>query len=304
MPAHTVSTKGEIDAFLYQTGFPVQPRARCRPRTAAIATAVLAYHAGFSCWRHATARRRLRAHPSFAGAGLPRRSFAPVIAASCWKIMLSIACKVERIVAESPFLMEGLGRGLINLSELARQLQPQLETDLWKPVGQAAVVMALRRLAERLPTHKNNDIVLAQRTGELTTRTGLTEFIFRYSDHTCGCHRQLLENAASQRGVFVTVTRGVNEVMVICGRPLTAVVEEVFAGERQLARLENLNAVTLHLDADTYRSPGIFHAILKKLAWEKINLVNMICTYSELTLLLEDSQTAPAFALLSQIVGH
>jgi hypothetical protein len=218
--------------------------------------------------------------------------------------MLSIACKVERIVAESPFLMEGLGRGLINLSELARQLQPQLEMDLWKPVGQAAVVMALRRVAERLPTHKSNEIVLAQRTGELTTRTGLTEFIFRQSDRTGACHRELLAIAAAQEGVFVTVTRGVNEVMVICSRPLTATVEEVFAGERQVARLENLNAVTLHLDADTYRTPGIFHAILKKLAWEKINLVNMICTYSELTLLLEDGQTAPAFSLLSQIVAY
>ena len=53
--------------------------------------------------------------------------------------MLSIATKVERIVLESAFLTEGLRRGLINLSELARQLQPQLESDLWKPVGQAEI---------------------------------------------------------------------------------------------------------------------------------------------------------------------
>ena len=69
--------------------------------------------------------------------------------------MLSIATKVEQIVMESAFLSEGLGRGLLNLSELARQLQPQLQTDMWKPVGQAAVVMALRRLAERMPPQKS-----------------------------------------------------------------------------------------------------------------------------------------------------
>ena len=88
--------------------------------------------------------------------------------------MLSIATKVERIVMESAFLTEGLGRGLINLSELARQLQPQLESDLWKPVGQAAVVMALRRVSERLPPVRESQIVVAQKTGELTTRTELT----------------------------------------------------------------------------------------------------------------------------------
>ncbi|MES2742561.1 MAG: hypothetical protein V4754_16680 [Pseudomonadota bacterium] len=218
--------------------------------------------------------------------------------------MLSISTKVEQIVAESAFLTEGLGRGLINLSELARQLQPQLQSDLWKPVGQAAVVMALRRVAERLPQHQSSEIVLAQRTGELTTRTELTEFIYRYSDNTYECQRQLLALAEPMRGVFVTVTRGVNEVMVICSRPLTGTVEQVFAAERQLARLENLSAVTLHLNPDTHRTPGIFHAILKKLAWEKINLINMICTYTELTILLEQNQTGAAFSVLSKIVSH
>jgi len=216
--------------------------------------------------------------------------------------MLSISTKVEQIVMESAFLTEGLGRGLINLSELARQLQPQIETDLWKPVGQAAVVMALRRLAERLPQHKSGEIVLAHRTSELTTRTELTVFTYRYSDNTYECHRQLLALAAPQRGAFVTVTRGVNEVMVICSRALICVVEEVFSAERQLARLERVTAVTLHLDPDKCGTPGIYHAILKKLAWDKVNLVNMICTYTELTILLEQSQTGAAFSVLSKIV--
>jgi hypothetical protein len=37
--------------------------------------------------------------------------------------MLSIATKVEQIVSESAFLTEGMALGLINLSELARQLR-------------------------------------------------------------------------------------------------------------------------------------------------------------------------------------
>src|SRR5471032_3426071 len=216
--------------------------------------------------------------------------------------MLSIATKVERIVMESSFLTEGLRHNLINLSELARQLQPQLESDLWKPVGQAAVVMALRRVAERLPELRKNDIVLTQKTGELTTRTDLVECTYRYSDNSHECHRELLARAEPMRGVFLTVTRGVNEVAVICSRSLTSMVDEVFAGERQLARLENLNAVTLYLNPDTTRVPGIYHAILKQLAWDKVNLINMICTYTELTILLEQSQTGAAFSVLSKIM--
>ncbi|CAN7572454.1 hypothetical protein LJR289_004089 [Pseudoduganella sp. LjRoot289] len=196
---------------------------------------------------------------------------------------------------------------MINLSELARQLQPQLETDLWKPVGQAAVVMALRRVAERLPQQEaaaHGELSLARKTGELTTRTDLTMCTFRYSEHTYECHRQLLAKAAPQRGAFVSVTRGINEVMVICSRPLTCVVDEIFATERQLARLESLNAVTLHLDPETFNMPGIYHGILKKLAWDKINLVNMISTHTELTVLLEPRQTGAAIAVLSRLVAQ
>lgn len=210
---------------------------------------------------------------------------------------------------DSPFLSEGLRRGLINLSELARQLQPQLESDLWKPVGQAAVVMALRRLAERLPGQGvqpagNYDILLAQKTGQLTVRTDLVELTYRESAWTDECHRSLLARQGRQPNMFLTVTRGVNEAMVICSRPLIPLVADVFGGECLLARLEHLNAVTLQLTDESHRTPGIYHAILKKLAWEKVNLVNLISTHSELTLILDRDQTGAAFAVLSRMVTH
>jgi len=218
--------------------------------------------------------------------------------------MLSISTKVERIVTESPFLSEGLRRGLINLSELARQLQPQLQNDLWKPVGQAAVVMALRRCAERLPDKETQEIVLAQKSGQLTARTDLLEFTFRRSDRTDECHRLLLEKIGTGHGLYMTVTRGIEEVVIICSRAFGGAVDEVFGQERLLARLENLNAVTLHLTADSWRTPGIYHAILKKLAWDKVNLINLISTHTELTLLLEKEHTGAAFSVLSNMIAH
>lgn len=219
--------------------------------------------------------------------------------------MLSIAHKVEQIVSESAFLTEGLTLGLINLSELARQLRPQIETDLWKPVGQAAVVMALRRLAERLPASvPARQILLTPRMGELTTRNELAISTFRLSDNSQDCQRQLLALAEPYPGMYVTVTRGVHEMLVVSSRPLAHLVEQAFGAERLLARVDNLTALTLRLNPETRRTPGIYHAVFKKLAWDKISVINMMCTFSELTILLEQSQTGKAFTALSQIVGH
>jgi hypothetical protein len=219
--------------------------------------------------------------------------------------MLSIATKVEQIVSDSAFLTEGMSLGLINLSELARQLRPQLESDLWKPVGQAAVVMALRRLSERLPQHGEVvPIMPLARMGELTSRTELTISTYRLSDNSNECQRQLLALAEPYPGMFVSVTRGVHEMLVVSSRPLNDLVEQAFGSERLLARVENLTALTLRLNPETRRTPGVYHDVLKKLAWDKISVVNMMCTFSELTILLDKSQSAAAFSVLSQIVGH
>lgn len=219
--------------------------------------------------------------------------------------MLSIANKVEQIVSESPFLTEGMSLGLINLSELARQLRPQLESDLWKPVGQAAVVMALRRLSERLPQHGDaRPIKLAPKIGELTTRPELTMVTYRLSEQSNECQRKLLALAERTQGCFVSVTRGVHEMVVVCSQPLLQMVESAFIAERFVARVKNLSALTLRLPDDTVKTPGVYHAVLKKLAWHNISVATMMCTLTELTILLEPAQIGPAYALLSNNVSH
>jgi hypothetical protein len=214
--------------------------------------------------------------------------------------MTSIASKVEQLVTESAFLTEGMVRGLINLSELARQVQPQLEKDMWKPVGQAAIVMALTRLSVKLQKRDHIETGLLPQMAELTTRSELTELTFRYSNTTRECQRRLLELAEQQPSVFVTVTQGLHEVLIIVGRPLLNAVETAFSAEHLLVRLDNLSALTLRLDPEARHTPGVYQAILKKLALVRVNVVDMICTYSELTILLERAQVGLAFSVLSQ----
>jgi len=207
--------------------------------------------------------------------------------------------RMEQLIIESAFLTEGMMRGLINLSELARHLRPQLERDLWKPVGQAAVVMALTRLAARLQQSDQPEVRVLPKIGELITRSELTEFTFTNSDTSYECQRNLLAMAERHPGVYVTVTQGVREVLVISGRSMASSVESCFASEQLLLKKNNISALTLRLAPDSKHTPGIFHSILKQPAWRKINLVNMICTYTELTILLEQSEMALAFSVLS-----
>lgn len=64
--------------------------------------------------------------------------------------MVSISHVVEDIVKHRPYLSESLAAGIINVSSLARQLQPDVERALQKGVNTGAIVMALNRLAPYL----------------------------------------------------------------------------------------------------------------------------------------------------------
>lgn len=216
--------------------------------------------------------------------------------------MISIAAKVEQLVIESEFLTEGMLRGVLNLSELARQLMPRLQKELWKPVGQAAVVMALTRLASRLQQEYSVESKPAPYSGELTTRSGLSEFTYLYSDTTYECQRRLFNIAERHTDDYVSVTQGVREVMIIASLPLVAAVEACFGNENLLVRQNHLSSLTLRLNPDTRKTPGVYHAVLKQLAWEKINILNLSCTCTELNLLLEQGQLRRAFSILSGVV--
>ena len=86
---------------------------------------------------------------------------------------------------------------------------------------------------------------------------------------------------------FVTFTQGVLEVTAIFDAALLPAAERIFAEETVLARLERLAAITIRLAPETVHTPGVHYAVLKQLAMRDINVVEVVSTYTELTIILE-----------------
>ncbi|NOT06815.1 MAG: aspartate kinase [Gemmatimonadales bacterium] len=212
--------------------------------------------------------------------------------------MRRISEAVEEEVRRTAFLEGALADGLINYSALARRLRPRLERQLLRKVSVAAIGMALRRLEPRV----------ARRTGprpkggapELTVRSNLMEFTFRNSPTLRAKQRRLLARLANRPDAFVTYTQGVSEAMLIVSADLERAVEELFRGEARVATLRHLSAVILRLSPAIVRTPGAYYRILKQLAWENINIVDVVSTYTEFTIVLDDSQVGAAFAVLRE----
>ena len=95
--------------------------------------------------------------------------------------MVSISHVVEDIVKHRPYLSESLAAGIINVSSLARQLQPDVERALQKGVNTGAIVMALNRLAPYLQVREQVQLnkLLTQAYSPMTIRFFILQAHYR-----------------------------------------------------------------------------------------------------------------------------
>src|SRR5664279_4995769 len=152
--------------------------------------------------------------------------------------MRTTAAVVEELVRELPLLEEGLAEGILNLSALARRLRPKVEDALSKGVSDAAVMMALKRLAPRIAAQDRSIVKLLRQIRDLTVRSSLVEFTFRSSPTLLERHRNLLLSIAKERDAFLTYTQGVFEVTLIASARLAGRIGAASGSEQRVPRLD------------------------------------------------------------------
>lgn len=213
--------------------------------------------------------------------------------------MLTISQAVERIVKVKPFVVEALAEGLINISSLARQIQPQVERLTDKPVKQGAIVMALNRMIPHLDQTVSSSLdQLLETLGDIIVRSNLTDYTFRNSATIFESHIGLMKDISGQHDVFYTLVRGVFESNLVISSSFRHLAETHFSKEECTYLQSDLSAITLKLPASNVAATGFYYQILKSIAWEGINIKEVISTTNEFTIIVNDEDVDRAFTTL------
>lgn len=213
--------------------------------------------------------------------------------------MISISDALEDIIRESPFIEEGLSRGIINFSAYAREIKPIIEKRLFKDIKNGAIVMALKRISDRLS--KNQAKNTPPSLTDITVRSNLTELTFQNSENLADKQRSLFNQLGSQKAIFCTVSQGVRETTFVADQEATEAIEKIFIGENKVVRIDNLASITIHLPKEVVYTIGSYYQILKKLAWENINIIEALSTYTEITIVFESPDIDRAFSVLKRV---
>jgi len=216
--------------------------------------------------------------------------------------MVTVSQAVEKIIKVKPFVVEALCQGILNNSSLARQIKPMVEKLTGKQVKMGAIVMALNRLVPQLEYSLSNNLEnLLASLGDIIVRSNLTDFTFKNSNNIFFSHTKVMQEIINQHDVFYTLVRGVFESNLVVSSTYENLVEKHFKNEECIYKQLDLSAITLKLLASNIQVTGFYYHILKAIAWEGINIKEVISTTNEFTIILNDDDVDRAFSILKNL---
>lgn len=216
--------------------------------------------------------------------------------------MNSIGKITEELINKSPFLREAMTDDLINISALARKLKPEIEEMIGAEVKEGAIVMAIKRMTPGLYHRLNVKITnVMGDLGDFLVRSNLSDITFENSDSLKTKQAELVHEINKENDSFFTICKGVTETTFIVSSHHDAMIMRLFKNEKLKAHSTDLASVTVKLPSVNTEIYGIYYYILKHLAWEGINIVELVSTSNEFTIVVKQDFVDKAFKILMQL---
>lgn len=211
--------------------------------------------------------------------------------------MITVPETTKKIVERSRYLSEAISKGIINYSSLARYIKPEIEQMLIKKVSIPSIIMALTRLGtEFKPKFMQSNIF--KNPPEIIIRSNL-HLVALPNNEVQGLSIFMSRDANLKS--FFLKNQGIHETAFIMSQDLFAKYKNTIESKSPLLYLKNVSAITIYLPPEALKTSGIYYFFLKSLAWEGVNIVCLVPTYSELTIIVEDQDTERAFGIIKSL---
>lgn len=215
--------------------------------------------------------------------------------------MESVSSMVKRLLNQKPFLLEAFERGILSYGSLAEEFKPIVEQSLNKEVKESAIVMALRRYADdvqrKAPSIRENRL-----SCEIVMKTNICDFNMRKTENLLPRLRDLYGIVNLGRGDFLNVTIGSDEISIAVSDKYEREVRDFLGDQENLDFRDGLVSLTLIFSGDFLHTPGVVFQALRKLAWENINVYEIISTMTELTVVIERNDSTRGYEALQEFI--
>lgn len=208
--------------------------------------------------------------------------------------MVSVNKAVEELLKSKPFIDDGFRLGIVNYSGVARYLIPDLEKEIGGKVNPEAVIMAVKRYAEKI-SGKSVSEQLMEFLGEcdLRLKGDMVEITLEKTAANFGLASGIYKKI--DKGDVVNVYQSLTEIAILLDDKNKNLILEK-SGPIHVE--EDLAIITLKTPPEIIEMPGFIYYLLGLVVREGIAVVDVISTFTEFNLVVKQSDAARVYDLL------
>ena len=215
----------------------------------------------------------------------------------------SVSGCVKRIIDRSPFIHDMLIKGVLSFSNYASSIKAEVEKLYGKEVKHSAIVMAIRRYGDELRQKEKTNLT-PDVDYEIVMKTNIYDLNVVRTEKVLSKIAKLYSSVSTEKGDFLNISLGSHEVSVAVSDKYRNLVQEVAQDEEVLNEMQDLVALSLVFSGQFLQTPGIVYEAVRRLAWEVINVIEIISTMNELTFVIHREDSMKAFAVLQAFLGE
>lgn len=205
---------------------------------------------------------------------------------------MSISEATRKILARYPYLEEYMGLGIVNYRALARDIKEDLKRELGREVNIQSVVSAVRRHPVSKGKREKEEIYRLLSKSEVSLR------------YDVGAITILLDAPSSKidpREVDegLIMIRGIETLTIVVEERLIGAFKEKFK-DAVISSNKNLASVIVKSPKEIADTPGVIAHLANILAVEKINIVEMMSSYTETWFIVDEKDALKTVEAMRQ----
>jgi ribosomal protein L7/L12 len=191
---------------------------------------------------------------------------------------MTIAKKVRKHLRNKPYILEALEKGIVNLSELSRQMQEDLNIE-----NTSAVKAALRRFAEELQKNKQKR---EEKVLEVLRKSVLVVY--------------------DRKSVIIT-SKEINDkngMKVDLPDKFVYLLDKKDLPDRinALVKHDNCTMIVMHSPEELESTPGVIAFLTTLLSEQNVNVIEFISCWTETIIVVEKKDSFKTYETLSNVV--
>jgi aspartokinase len=214
--------------------------------------------------------------------------------------MVTISNVVQKLVDDNIYIQESINQNIVSYSSLASQFKPEIEEILGKNVKKHAIEMALRRYSDQIK--QKHMIISFDYSSDIIMKTKICDITVLRSPSLLTKLKRLYDIVDFERGDILNIIQGSSEVIIVTNGRYKNKLHEILKDEKIIMTEENLVSLTMTFSKDFYYTPGVIFNIIRNVAWENINIYEIVSTNTELTFIINKKDAMKGYKALEKLI--